>query len=81
MAEIRGDHSSLVAKVTDSWQACHEFEPSSAEDSPCREAMHLKSVESLNVHRLVWYLGDVGSSPGIVTMVRNFRGPSPKALV
>ncbi|GFX17805.1 DUF4817 domain-containing protein [Trichonephila clavipes] len=27
---------SLVMKVTDSWPACREFEPSTAEDSPCR---------------------------------------------
>ncbi|GFU24181.1 hypothetical protein TNCV_2007641 [Trichonephila clavipes] len=39
---------SLVIKVTDSWQACHEFEPSAAKDSSCR-----KSVESSNVFSLV----------------------------
>ncbi|GFW83055.1 uncharacterized protein TNCV_4604821 [Trichonephila clavipes] len=44
----------LVAKVTDSWTACHEFDPSAAEDPPCREAMHVKSVESSNVLPLVW---------------------------
>ncbi|GFX56818.1 hypothetical protein TNCV_495661 [Trichonephila clavipes] len=27
---------SLVAKVTDSWFACHEFEPSATEDPPMR---------------------------------------------
>ncbi|GFV58746.1 hypothetical protein TNCV_3730841 [Trichonephila clavipes] len=27
---------SLVVKVTESWLACHEFEPSAAEDPPCR---------------------------------------------
>ncbi|GFT23010.1 hypothetical protein TNCV_1857881 [Trichonephila clavipes] len=37
------------SKVTDSWQACHEFEPSADEDPPCRGAMHVKSVESSNV--------------------------------
>ncbi|GFS84382.1 hypothetical protein TNCV_4605892 [Trichonephila clavipes] len=26
----------LVVKVTDSWMACHEFEPCTAEDPPCR---------------------------------------------
>ncbi|GFX50600.1 hypothetical protein TNCV_2721871 [Trichonephila clavipes] len=35
---------SLVAKVMDSWQACHEFEPSAAEEPPSREAMHVTSV-------------------------------------
>ncbi|GFW90872.1 hypothetical protein TNCV_2418651 [Trichonephila clavipes] len=29
-----------------SWVACHEFEPSTTEDPPCRGAMHVKSVES-----------------------------------
>ncbi|GFT12693.1 hypothetical protein TNCV_5094591 [Trichonephila clavipes] len=27
---------SLTVKVTDSWLACHEFEPGSSEDLPCR---------------------------------------------
>ncbi|GFS59920.1 hypothetical protein TNCV_3957191 [Trichonephila clavipes] len=35
-----------VIKVTDSWPACHEFEPSTAEDTPCKGAMHVKSVET-----------------------------------
>ncbi|GFU07211.1 uncharacterized protein TNCV_4946821 [Trichonephila clavipes] len=28
---------------------CHEFEPSTTKDQPCRAAMHVKSVESGNV--------------------------------
>ncbi|GFT43402.1 uncharacterized protein TNCV_4775301 [Trichonephila clavipes] len=28
------------------WQACHEFDPSTTKDPPCRAAMHVKSVES-----------------------------------
>ncbi|GFU63524.1 hypothetical protein TNCV_1000751 [Trichonephila clavipes] len=47
-------HGSLVVKVSDSWQACHEFEPSTAEDPPCRGVMHVKCVESSNVLPLVW---------------------------
>ncbi|GFY18468.1 RNA-directed DNA polymerase from mobile element jockey [Trichonephila clavipes] len=31
------DRDSLVVKVTDSWRACPEFEPSTAETSPCKE--------------------------------------------
>ncbi|GFW27762.1 hypothetical protein TNCV_766431 [Trichonephila clavipes] len=27
---------SLVVKVMDAWLACHEFEPCTAEDPPCR---------------------------------------------
>ncbi|GFX30518.1 hypothetical protein TNCV_3461691 [Trichonephila clavipes] len=48
------NHGSLVIKVTNSWLACHEFEPSATEDPPCREAMHVKSVVSSNVLPLVW---------------------------
>ncbi|GFW89979.1 hypothetical protein TNCV_3741651 [Trichonephila clavipes] len=35
---------SLVVKITDSWPVCHELEPSTAEEPPCRGAMHVKSV-------------------------------------
>ncbi|GFU77571.1 hypothetical protein TNCV_3499431 [Trichonephila clavipes] len=45
---------SFVVKVTDSWLACHEFEPSTTEDPPCRGAMYVKSVDSSNVLPLVW---------------------------
>ncbi|GFW18419.1 hypothetical protein TNCV_1184471 [Trichonephila clavipes] len=38
--------SSVVDKVTDTWPACHEFEPSTTEDMSCREAMYVKSVEA-----------------------------------
>ncbi|GFV57273.1 hypothetical protein TNCV_2822901 [Trichonephila clavipes] len=31
-----------------------EFEPSTTEDPPCREAMHVKSVERSNFLQLVW---------------------------
>ncbi|GFU55092.1 hypothetical protein TNCV_425991 [Trichonephila clavipes] len=51
----RGDHGSLMVKVTDSWLACHEFEPSTDKDPPCGGAMHIKFVESSNVLPLVWY--------------------------
>ncbi|GFX37860.1 transposable element Tcb2 transposase [Trichonephila clavipes] len=44
---------SLVVKVTNSWPACRKFEPSTTEDPPCREARHVKSVESSNVLPLV----------------------------
>ncbi|GFV70983.1 hypothetical protein TNCV_2355271 [Trichonephila clavipes] len=29
-----------------SWQACHEFEPSTPKDPPCRAAMPVKTIES-----------------------------------
>ncbi|GFS72490.1 uncharacterized protein TNCV_2116331 [Trichonephila clavipes] len=37
-------HGSLVVKVTVSWPVCHEFEPSTDEDPPCRTETHVKSV-------------------------------------
>ncbi|GFT58953.1 hypothetical protein TNCV_185721 [Trichonephila clavipes] len=36
------------------WLACHAFEPSTTKEPPCREMMHVKSVESSNVLPLVW---------------------------
>ncbi|GFX20233.1 hypothetical protein TNCV_1437931 [Trichonephila clavipes] len=32
-------------------QACHEFDPSTTEDPPCKGAMFFKSVKSSNVSR------------------------------
>ncbi|GFV05552.1 hypothetical protein TNCV_227631 [Trichonephila clavipes] len=43
-----------VIKVTDSWPASHEFEPSTTEDPACRRVMYVKSVESSNVLPLLW---------------------------
>ncbi|GFV15607.1 hypothetical protein TNCV_4836331 [Trichonephila clavipes] len=40
--------------VTDSWAACRELEPSTAEDPPCSGARHVKSVKSSNAFLLVW---------------------------
>ncbi|GFW46459.1 hypothetical protein TNCV_4811471 [Trichonephila clavipes] len=51
----KGGSGSPMVKVTDSWVVCHEFESSTTEDSPCREAMRVTSVESSNVLPLVWY--------------------------
>ncbi|GFY34543.1 DUF4817 domain-containing protein [Trichonephila clavipes] len=39
--------SVAVVKVLD--RGCPEFEPSTTQDKPCREAMHVKSVESSNI--------------------------------
>ncbi|GFT31822.1 uncharacterized protein TNCV_2035541 [Trichonephila clavipes] len=38
-----------VVKASDRGWPCHEFEPSTTKDSPCRVAMHVKSVESSSV--------------------------------
>ncbi|GFW99085.1 hypothetical protein TNCV_3008551 [Trichonephila clavipes] len=44
--QLRG-HGSIEVKVMDSWWACHEFEPSTAEDPPCRmQLMHIKYAEA-----------------------------------
>ncbi|GFW95482.1 uncharacterized protein TNCV_1721841 [Trichonephila clavipes] len=61
---------SLVVKVTDSWSDCHEFEPSTAEDPPCRGAMHVKPVESSNVLPLEGVPAQVSS---LSTMVQNYE--------
>ncbi|GFS76485.1 hypothetical protein TNCV_1621061 [Trichonephila clavipes] len=60
---------SLVVKVTDLRLACHEFEPSTAEDPPCR-----KGGCTLNMSRLkrppvdvVWKLG--GSAVSGVVLI------------
>ncbi|GFX11308.1 hypothetical protein TNCV_2803721 [Trichonephila clavipes] len=37
---------SLVITETDSWPACHKFEPSTNEDPPCTGVMHVKSLET-----------------------------------
>ncbi|GFU66687.1 hypothetical protein TNCV_3111711 [Trichonephila clavipes] len=36
VSEPYGGHGSPVIRVMDSWLACHDFEPSTAEDPPCR---------------------------------------------
>ncbi|GFV45034.1 hypothetical protein TNCV_907811 [Trichonephila clavipes] len=58
---------SLVVKITDSWPACHDFEPSTAEDTPCRGAVHIKSVDAQTSSH--WCGVEVtrgGSSSGVV---------------
>ncbi|GFT54578.1 hypothetical protein TNCV_344631 [Trichonephila clavipes] len=40
------DRGSLMVWVSDRGLPCHEFEPSTTKDPPCRAAMHVKSVES-----------------------------------
>ncbi|GFV73758.1 uncharacterized protein TNCV_3549071 [Trichonephila clavipes] len=70
---LRG-RDSLVVKVTDSWSACHKFEPSVAEDPSCSGAMHVKSVE---VHMSSRYRrGDASSevsSSSPLTMVHIYE--------
>ncbi|GFV26577.1 hypothetical protein TNCV_2102421 [Trichonephila clavipes] len=49
----KADRGSRVVKVLDRGWPCHEFEPKTTKDPPCRSAMHVKSVESSNVLSLV----------------------------
>ncbi|GFS51187.1 hypothetical protein TNCV_3532761 [Trichonephila clavipes] len=51
-------HSSLVVKVTDSWRACHEFQPVTTEDTQCGGgAMHIKFIEAQTSSH--WFDGKV----------------------
>ncbi|GFV24301.1 uncharacterized protein TNCV_422911 [Trichonephila clavipes] len=68
---------SRVVQVWDRGLPCHEFEPSTTKDPPCRAAMHVKSVESSNV--LPWCGVEVRREgcqlrcrPRHLTMVENY---------
>ncbi|GFU22560.1 5'-AMP-activated protein kinase subunit gamma-2 [Trichonephila clavipes] len=59
---------------------CHEFEPSDAEDPPCRGAMHVKSVEHSNAYPLVWcgtweMECQLRCRPRHLTMAQNYELP------
>ncbi|GFY16592.1 hypothetical protein TNCV_2787191 [Trichonephila clavipes] len=81
------DRGSLVVKVTDSWMACHEFEPSPAVDPSCRggEAMHVKSIDAQTSSRdgVVWKFGEgvpAHVSSSSLDRGSKERGSSPKVL-
>ncbi|PRD30612.1 UNVERIFIED_CONTAM: hypothetical protein NCL1_25897 [Trichonephila clavipes] len=38
---------SLMVKITDSWPAYHDFDPSTTEDSPCREGRCTLNMSTL----------------------------------
>ncbi|GFT70257.1 hypothetical protein TNCV_3457011 [Trichonephila clavipes] len=72
--------SSLVLKVTDSWLVCHEFDPGTAKDPPCRG-----SRCTLNISRfkhspvgVVWKLGERMSSS---LLDHGSKLPSPLPIV
>ncbi|GFT12567.1 hypothetical protein TNCV_5093651 [Trichonephila clavipes] len=70
-SRLRGGRGSLMIKVTNSWSACHQFEPSTAEDLSCTGAQtssHWCAVEANK---------ECSSHDGGLKL----RGPSPKALV
>ncbi|GFX98589.1 hypothetical protein TNCV_1501671 [Trichonephila clavipes] len=65
----------------DSWSACHEFEPSTAEDPPCRGGRYTLNayVESETSSR--WYVERRGKCqfrcrPRHMTVVQNIRSSS-----
>ncbi|GFS61238.1 hypothetical protein TNCV_3104851 [Trichonephila clavipes] len=65
----------------DSWPACHEFDPSTAKDPPCRRTMHDISADSSNVLPLVW-LGEGVPAQVLFssTMVQNDEVRSQKSF-
>ncbi|GFU86268.1 hypothetical protein TNCV_369241 [Trichonephila clavipes] len=54
IAADSSSRGSRVVKVSDRGWLCHEFEPSTTKDLPCRGAMHVKSIDSSNFFPLVW---------------------------
>ncbi|GFV26891.1 hypothetical protein TNCV_5038291 [Trichonephila clavipes] len=64
-----------------SWLACPEFKPSTTKDPPCRETMHIKSVESLNVLPLRVVRRGSSSSSVVLDHSSKLRGLSLKALM
>ncbi|GFW20951.1 hypothetical protein TNCV_1714581 [Trichonephila clavipes] len=66
--------SSIVVQGIGSWLACHEFELGTTEDPPCREVMHVKSVESLSILLLCCDLDcKLGYPPRHLTLVQITR--------
>ncbi|GFT46102.1 hypothetical protein TNCV_2812171 [Trichonephila clavipes] len=64
-------HGCQVVKVTDSRPACHEFEPSTAEDPPCRERCALNLPRAQTSSRWCGVVVRRGASSGHLTMVQN----------
>ncbi|GFT61998.1 hypothetical protein TNCV_3811741 [Trichonephila clavipes] len=61
----RGGRVGLVVKMTDSWPACHEFEPNTAEDLPFREDQCTLNLTRLKRSPIgmVWKLGEGRRQP------------------
>ncbi|GFU84770.1 hypothetical protein TNCV_2127111 [Trichonephila clavipes] len=59
---------SRVVKITDSWPACHEFEPSTAEDPPFRDGRCALDMSRLKRPPVggVLKLGEGVTSSGVV---------------
>ncbi|GFW71910.1 hypothetical protein TNCV_3220861 [Trichonephila clavipes] len=63
---------SLIVKITDSWLACHEFKPITAEDPQCRETMLCRELKRPPVG-VVWKSGEGQCRPLHLTMVQNYE--------
>ncbi|GFW92595.1 hypothetical protein TNCV_519121 [Trichonephila clavipes] len=64
--------AALVFKLTDTWMACHDFEPCSAEDPPCRGAILIKSIEAqTSTHWCGVEVRRRGSISGVVLITRS----------
>ncbi|GFW55487.1 hypothetical protein TNCV_118711 [Trichonephila clavipes] len=50
---LHGTESSRMVKVSDRGWPCHEIEPSTTKDPPCKAPLYVKSVESSNILPLV----------------------------
>ncbi|GFV06575.1 hypothetical protein TNCV_2948971 [Trichonephila clavipes] len=79
MRNILKSRGSRVVKVSDRGWHCHEFEPSTTKDPPCRDAMHIKSVEGSNVLALV--CGRLGCPPPHSTVAQNGVANIPRVAL
>ncbi|GFV58967.1 hypothetical protein TNCV_1805051 [Trichonephila clavipes] len=57
--------SLVVVTVTDSWPACHECEPSTAEEPPCRWDQCMLNMSMLKLLPLVWNCQEIYSQFGL----------------
>ncbi|GFX61446.1 hypothetical protein TNCV_823521 [Trichonephila clavipes] len=55
------------------YQRCHEFEPSTTKDPPCRAAMHVKSQTSSCWSGVVVKRDQLKYRPRHLTMVQNYE--------
>ncbi|GFS96240.1 transposon Tf2-9 polyprotein [Trichonephila clavipes] len=76
ISRFGGGRGIRVVKVSGRGWPCHEFDPSTTKDPPCRAVMHVKSVESSNVRYgvIVWRREcQLRCRPRHLTMVQNYE--------
>ncbi|GFT46474.1 hypothetical protein TNCV_3219701 [Trichonephila clavipes] len=75
---FRDAGGTLVVIVTDSWHACHELDPCTAEDPPYRGGRYTLNMSSLKrppagvVRKLTERVGQLRCRPRHLTMVQNY---------